>query len=249
MDGMQATTKSRHHKARPRGVFLFEVKIMRKTIIVAALVLISAIAMSGQDAKLREVKGQTIKSKDIPPVELTFGKDFKYVGGHKFVLYNVANAEQHFFVDADKDGRVRRMYWVQFEGYLPTNDKTYDYKGTKSVNIGGIDFIADTYARNIKANPGRPDGDAAMGRAFLESKGYRLASDEVISQRLLYFIGEKRRDELMIIYVEDMSGLGLTSADVAKGGNAEAKFGEIADALLARTQRDLKIKLTSTGKN
>jgi hypothetical protein len=141
------------------------------------------------------------------------------------------------------------MYWVQFEGFLPTNDKTYDYKGTKSVNIGGIDFIADTYARNIKANPGRPDGDAAMGRAFLASKGYRLASDEIISQRLLYFIGENRRDELMIIYIEDMSGLGLTSVDVAKGGKAEARFNEIAEALLARTRKDLKIKLTSAETN
>ncbi len=59
-----------------------------------------------------------------------------------------------------------------------------------------------------------------LGRAFLESKGYRLASDEVVSLRFLYFIGENKRDELMIIYIEDMSLLGLTSADVAKGGKA-----------------------------
>jgi hypothetical protein len=209
--------------------------------IIISVLLLSVVSFS-QEPPLREVKGRVIKSKDTPAVEIEFAKGFKYAGGHRFVLYGVANAEQHFFVDADKDGRVRRLYWVQFEGYLPTNTHSYDYKGNKTVNIGGLDFIADAYARNIKANPGRPDGDAARGREFLESKGYRLGSDEVLSQRLLHYIGEKKRDELMIIYIEDMSGLGLTSADVAKGGKAEAKWNEIAEALLVRTQKGIKIR-------
>jgi hypothetical protein len=212
--------------------------------IIAAIffVLMFSVISFSQEPPLREVKGQVIKSKDTPAVELEIGKDFKYVGGHRFVLYDVANAEQHFFVDADKEGRIRRLYWVQFEGYLPTNTNSYNYKGTKSVNIGGFDFIADAYARNIKANPGRPDSDGARGRAFLESKGYRLASDEVLSQRLLHYIGEKRRDELMIIYIEDMAGLGMTSTDVGKGGKAEAKWIEISEALLSRAQKNLKIR-------
>jgi len=211
-------------------------------IIIGLLFVALPVSSYSQADQLREVKGRIIKSKDTPAVELEFGKDFKYAGGQRFVLYDVANAEQHFFVDADKDGRIKRLYWVQFEGYLPSNSHTYDYKGTKSVNIGGFDFIADAWARNIKANPGRPDGDGARGRAFLESKGYRLASDETLSQRLLHFIGEKKRDELMIIYLEDMSGLGLTAADVNKGGKAEAQWKDIADALLTRAQKDMKIR-------
>lgn len=212
------------------------------SIIIGLLFVALPASSYSQTDQLREVKGQVIKSPSTPAVELEFGKDFKYAGGHKFVLYDVANAEQHFFVDADKGGRIKRMYWVQFEGYLPTNTHTYDYKGTKTVTIGGLDFIADAWARNIKANPGRPDGDGARGRAFLESKGYTLASDETLSQRLLHFIGEKKRDELMIIYLEDLSGLGLTAADVNKGGKAEAKWSEISAGLLARAQRDLKIR-------
>ncbi len=46
----------------------------------------------------------------------------------------------------------------------------------------------------------------------------------------------------MIIYLEDMTALGLTSADVAKGGKAEAKWNEISDALLARAQKGLTIR-------
>ncbi len=212
-------------------------------IAVTVLFLIVSVASFAQSEQpLRVVKGQAIKSRELPAVELEFAKSFKYVGGHKFVLYDVANAEQHFFVDAHKDGRIKRMYWVQFEGYLPGLPNFYDYKGTRSVSIGGLDFIADTYARNIKSNPGRPDGDAARGRAFLESKGYKLGSDETISQRFLHFIGEKKRDELMIIYLEDLTGLGVTASDVAKGGKDEARWNEIAEAFLIRAKKGLKIR-------
>ena len=216
---------------------------MLNTIAAFLIVLFFSIVASCQtDKALREVKGQVLSSKSTPAVELDFGKDFKYIGGHKFVLYDVANAEQHFFVDADKDGRVKRLYWVQFEGYLPSNTHTYDYKGSKTVNIGGLDFIADSWARNLKTTPGRPDGDGAKGRAFIESKGFKLASDDMISQRLLHYILPDRRNELMVIYMEDMSPLGLTAVDVNKGGKAEAKWNEISEGLLSRAQKGMKIR-------
>ena len=209
--------------------------------VIAILLAIFPLVSFAQDARLREVKGRTIRSANTPAVELTFGKDFKYAGGHRFVLYDVANAEQHFFVDADKDGRVKRMYWVQFEGYLPSNTHTYKYLVTKSVNIGGLDFVADAWARNIKLTPGRPDGDGARARAFLETKGYKLAGDEVLSQRLVHLIGEPKRDELMIIYLE-VSPEGMTAADLMQGGKDAAKWTEISAGLLARAQKDLSIR-------
>src|SRR5262245_3092338 len=76
----------------------------------------------------RTIKGQTLTSAETPAARLEFNQDFKYVGGHVFILYGVARAEQHFFVDADPEGRVKRLYWVQFEGYLPENNYTYKYK-------------------------------------------------------------------------------------------------------------------------
>ena len=211
-------------------------------IAVILLHILSVVASSQTADGLREVKGQVIRSTDMPAVDLEFAKDFKYAGGHKFVLYEVANAEQHFFVDADKDGRVKRMYWVQFEGYLPTNTHSYNYKVTKSVNIGGLDFVADAYPRNIKQNPGRAGGDGIRAREFLATRGYKLASDEVLSQRLVHLIGEPKRDELMIIYIEDLSPLGLTAADFEKDGKGEAKWNEISEGLLARAQKGLKIR-------
>ena len=189
----------------------------------------------------RTVKDRTLSSPQMPAVHLEFSQPFKYAGGHSFILYEVANAEQHFFVDADKDGRVKRMYWVQFEGYLPSNTHAYDYKSPKKVNIGGLDFFADAYARNIKVNPGRPDSDGSRARAFLAGKGYRLSSDEVLSQRLVHLVDEAKRNELMIIYLEDLSAMKLTAADLAQGGRAARQWEEISKGLLERATSGIKI--------
>jgi hypothetical protein len=197
---------------------------------------------NAQQQQARSVKGQTLTSIELPAVRLKFDKKFKYVGGQDFILYNVARAEQHFFVDADKEGRVHRLYWIQFEGYLPSNTHTYDYKVNQTVQIGGLDFIADAYARNIKAEPGRPDSDGSRARAFLESKGYRMASDDVVSQRLVHMVDERKRSELMIIYLEDLSSQGLTAADVSEGGRAAARWNEISKGLLGRAIKNMEVQ-------
>ena len=178
----------------------------------------------------------------MPAVRLTFDKAFKYVGGQSFILYDVASAEQHFFVDADAQGRVKRFYWVQFEGYLPSNTHAYDYKADKTVNIGGLDFIADAYARNIKTSSGRPDSDGNRARAFLESKGYRMESDDAVRQRLVHLVDKAKRNELMVIYTEDLSSTGLTAADLAAGGRAAARLDEITKALLDRALKNMKLE-------
>lgn len=205
------------------------------------LVALSAIATDRILAQTRPVRGQILVSTQLPSVSLEFAKPFKYVGGHSFVLYEVANAEQHFFVDAEKDGRIKRMYWVQFEGYLPSNSHVYDYQATKIVNIGGLEFIADAYARNLKANPGRPDSDGNRARAFLISKGYRLGSDDVLTQRLVHLADHEKRNELMIIYLEDLSPMKLTAVDLAPGGKAADEWKGISKGLLERATKNLKL--------
>jgi hypothetical protein len=196
---------------------------------------------SAQSARARTVEGHVLTSTEMPAVRIEFDQGFEYVGNHSFILYDVAQAEQHFFVDADKEGRVKRMYWVQFEGYLPSNNHVYRYKVDRTTDIGGLEFIADAYARNVKANPGRPDSDGARARAFLEAKGYRMASEDVLSQRLVHLIDDAKRNELMIIYMEDLSGMGLTAADFGEGGRAAARWDQISDGLLDRALKGMKV--------
>jgi hypothetical protein len=189
----------------------------------------------------RTVSGQVLKSKDTPAVRLEFDKQFKYAGGQSFILYDVANAEQHFFVDTDEQGRIKRLFWVQFEGYLPSNTHSYKYRLTKVVNIGGLDFIADAYPRSLKGDTGRPDSDGNRARSFLESKGYRMAGTEIMSQRLVHLVDAAKRNELMIIYIEDLSPLGMTAADFGEGGSAKSRWDEIAKGLLERAMKNMKV--------
>src|ERR671912_29974 len=83
----------------------------------------AAVSSSAPDrgARAYDLKKRTLTSTARPALTLRHGKDLKYIGTQSFTLYDVAHAEQHFFVDADKENRIRRFYWVQFEGFLPTN--------------------------------------------------------------------------------------------------------------------------------
>src|SRR5688572_7099758 len=111
---------------------------------------------------MRVAKGNTLISDSLPKLKLKFGKDFKYAGGQTFILYEVARAEQHFYVDADKDGRISRLYWVQFEGYLPENTHKYDYSGSqRKVIIDGLEFYADAWRRRHDPATIRPGGDSS----------------------------------------------------------------------------------------
>ncbi|HEX8560717.1 MAG TPA: hypothetical protein VF668_21670 [Pyrinomonadaceae bacterium] len=197
----------------------------------------------------RRVSGLTLTSDAEPRVRIKFAKEFKYAGGHSFVLYDVANAEQHFFVDADARGRVRRLYWVQFEGYLPTNTRSYNYKSPNVVKVGALDFVADSQARRIPppdpaaaAKPANKISDGEQARAFLASKGYTLASDEALWQRLVHLTDASKRSELMVIYLEDLGGTGMTAADLNEGGRAAAQWESVSKALLERARAGMTIE-------
>jgi hypothetical protein len=191
----------------------------------------------------RRVEGQTLVSDDRPALRIKFDKSFKYAGAQSFILYGVARAEQHFFVDADKQGRVRRLYWVQFEGYLPSNQHTYDYSDTKeTVTIGGVNFLTDAVAVNLASVLAqRQDSDGARARAFLETRGYRVAGNDYMWRRMVHFPDASKRDELMIIYLEDMEGTNLTAGDVMGKGSAAARWPGISGQLLKRAVKGIKI--------
>ena len=208
---------------------------------IALLALVLLTAAQSNPPITRTVAGQVLTSKDTPAVRLEFDKAFKYVGAQSFVLYGVANAEQHFFVDADKDGRMKRFFWVQFEGYLPTNTNSYNYKSPKIVNAGGFDFFADVYPRSLKGDLGRPDSDGNRARAFLSAKGLKMIGTEFISQPLVHMVDQAKRNELMIIYIEDLSESGLTAADLIEGGSARARWPEISQGLLDRALKNMKV--------
>ena len=78
---------------------------------------------------------------------MTFDERFEHIGGQKFILYGTADVEQHFFVEEHPDGTLKSFFWIQFEGFLPDNNYTYDYSGSPlRLQIGEFDFYTDTAA-------------------------------------------------------------------------------------------------------
>ena len=152
----------------------------------------------------RHVKGRVLTSTSLPPIRIKFDKAFKYVGSQSFILYDTAQVEQHFFVSADKQQRIRRMYMMQFEGYLPNIKATYDYPVTKTVNLGGQTYIVN--AEGIPNVPAalkqNPQSDVTRAASFLESKGYRI-SESIMFQRFVRLVDQAKRNEFILLYVED----------------------------------------------
>ncbi len=161
-----------------------------------------AFAQEPSPVPLREVHGQTIVSNELPKAELTFAKDFRYVGGQQVNLYGMAEAEQHVFVVAGAGGVVERFYWVQFEHRLPKDKHTYNYQG-RTTDIGGLNFIYDTkswpdYAAN---NADDPASDGAAIERLLAEHNF-LFPKRAARVRMFHLPTFDRRTELMIIYGE-----------------------------------------------
>jgi hypothetical protein len=154
----------------------------------------------------RQVRDQTIISKELPSADLTFAKDFQYVGGQVVNLYGNADAEQHLFVKATGSGPVQGFYWVQFEHFLPTNQYTYDYKPDRTTDIGGLQFIYDVKSftdYSVVLHDPRSDGAAIASLLARHNLTFPKRAAHV---RMFHLPTPDRRIELMIIYGEPVPG-------------------------------------------
>jgi hypothetical protein len=157
---------------------------------------------SSAAAAPRDVRGQTLFSRELPAADFTFGKDFRYVGSQGVNLYGNADAEQHVFVKAGTDGVIERFYWLQFEHFLPTNTYTYDYKGG-ACDMGALTFICDvkSWPDYAAANAEDPKSDGAAISRMLASRKLTLPK-KAARVRMFYLPTPDHRSELMIIYGE-----------------------------------------------
>lgn len=165
----------------------------------------------------RLVEGNRIVSPALPPVEITVDPVFAYVGGPSFQLYGIAHAEQHLFVVADEQHTIQRLVWVQFEGYLPDNQRTYRYRVTQTVDLGGVPFIYDIDTAAVGPEIAeRPDSDFAAAMDHLRAHGYGIPEEEVQTQRFVHLIEPDNRHELMIIYGERGDVAGSVDLEAAR---------------------------------
>lgn len=167
-----------------------------------------------------------VTSSAEPRVRVELPKEAQYAGTDRWVLFGIANCELFAFVQADAQNRVHRLYWVQFEGYLPAYPKLqHTYTSTRHATLGGLDFYVDTWIERYGANGPQPPDTAALASAIrakgyavppgihtgsddqhiyalIHAKGYTLPR-QMSSVRFVHLLDDKRK-ELMIIYSEDL---------------------------------------------
>lgn len=189
----------------------------------------------------RTVDGNMIVSNHDPKVRIQLPKSVEYVGADRWDLYNVADCEVHAFVEADAQKNVQRLYWIQFEGYLPTQPAAkYEYDSPKHTRIAGLDFYVDTWVRSSDAET-RSGSDRDHVQKLVAAKGYKMPA-AMMYVRLVHLLDEQKRRELMIIYGEDLAPTGLTIDQLGPGGSASRQWDQIFGGLVERAQKKIMLE-------
>ena len=206
------------------------------------LIFLSGASLVAQNAPPeRKVVANVVVSEHDPAVRIGLPKAAQHVGADRWTLYGIADCELHAFVEADAQKNVQRLYWVQFEGYVPSRPELHHtYDSPKHATIGGLDFYVDTWVRpkDAKIDSG---SDREHIEALITAKGYRMPQ-AMMYVRLVHLLDKEKRKELMIIYGDDLAPTGLTAAEVDEGGKFRDRWPGMADGLLERAQRYITVE-------
>ena len=187
----------------------------------------------------RTVAGNVITSERDPKVRIELPRSVRYVGADRWVLYGMADCELHAFVEENDQMSLQRLYWVQFEGYLPTRPELrHTYDSPRHTNIDGYDFYVDTWVAPSDATD-EPGSDSEHIKALLRAGGYNIPG--MMKVRLVHLLDEQKRKELMIIYGEDLAATGFSVDDLNQGGKARDRWPAIAEGLIDRARRRISL--------
>jgi hypothetical protein len=214
--------------------------LLKRTVILT--VFVTCLAAAAQAPERKVVNNNIIISDHDPKVRIELPKRVWFVGVDRFVLQDIADCELYAFVEVDDQKNVQRLYWIQFEDYLPSKpDLHHHYESPRHMTLGGFRFYVDTWVKRTNENiTAGSDEDHIV--ALILSRGYKMPAG-MISVRLVHLLNEQKRKELMIIYSENLTG--FAPADLKKGGKAENLWLSLEDDLLVRARQEIKIEAMS----
>jgi hypothetical protein len=189
----------------------------------------------------RRVENNVLHSEKLPVAQIKIDPQFSYTGNTSFVLYNVAHVEQHHFIVADEHKRVQRLLWFQFEGYLDNNNHKYNYSGLETMVLGNLTLLHDADVSNIDDDyKERPTSDSAHVVEFFRERDYAFGGDAMFKR--MVWLDHDLRNELMIIYSEDLAPTGFSVSDLTKRGPYQAEWDSISKALQERALASFSIQ-------
>jgi hypothetical protein len=201
---------------------------------------------AGQAAPIANVKANRVMHPG-EGITVRVPRSATYVGGERFKLYGVADAEVHVFVEPGAGKRVGKLYWVQFESYLPSRPElAYNYAdGNRRIDLDGT----ATWLRSGPVSTGgpmRPGSDREHVIGILKRAGYPIPG-EVMNVRLVQILDDPKgtgrgRRELMVIYSEDLAPTGKTLAELTTDGKPNAAWAPIEKALIRRATKAVSVE-------
>ena len=209
----------------------------------STLLALACLGLLAAAAPERKVRGSTIVSKREPAVKIEVPRTAVYAGADRFVLYEIADCELHAFVEVDADRRVRRIYWIQFEGYLDSRPELHHrYDSPRKAKIDGREFVIDTWldAEDDRRTPG---SDGEHVRALIRAKGFVVPPDRM-TVRLVHLLDEAKRKELMLIYSEDLAPTGHTPQQLRPDGERRAEWDALERELVKRALTGFDVRFS-----
>lgn len=176
---------------------------------------------TAQPAPYTVAKGR-IESAMQPQIRIDVDTSLSYIGSQRWILYNVAQAEQHLFVQRSSEG-VRRFLWVQFEEYIPSSKGKYDYSRSTPISAFGRELRTDKELWKVPSTEARPESDGAYARKLLRQHGITLPP-HMLYERFIYLPDSTRRRELMVIYAEDVRSVGADASTLEGSSDARARL-------------------------
>jgi hypothetical protein len=133
--------------------------LLQQRCVVAIALLCFSADVDAVESPERKVEGNVLISDREPKVRIQLPNNVQYVGAERWELLGIADCELHAFVEADQQQNVRKLFWIQFEGYLPTKPNLkHHYDSPRHTTIGGLDFYVDTWVR-ADSDRVTPDSD------------------------------------------------------------------------------------------
>ncbi len=176
-------------------------------------------------------------SLEEPSLAIAVEDSFTFVGRHPITIRDVGAGERFVFVDAEHES-IRRLFIVQFEGFLPGVDDFFWYDLSGSPVVANYPFRSNGYAFDIAESiAANPTGESAATQAFLGSNAYSVP-DQWMMWRSLTVADKARKREVILFYVEDVESSGLTLTDLYTDDSATQAW--------INTQRNLEVRANNS---
>ena len=200
----------------------------------------------------RYVENNVFISDTLPVINIKIDSDFEYEGSFDFEI--IANSEypleiqgkpvaagDRYVFSTKEDATITKLFIIQLEGFLPTNDFIFNYNFDHADSIGNNKYRYNTWFYNSeKLALENPTNEGAKTREFLKNKGYKVP-DEYMMSRYVGLASEDRKNEIIIFYIEMMEKSIGFSLDQYENSVPMETADSIQTAFTERSKRSFQI--------